>query len=173
MFTTRKELWFNVQDAIFFGKVNWFSKSHIIFFSILLKFTHCSLSIRNPLLFSLLSSHSSYLLTPIFSLLLSSLQNKKMMNYRDKFSSRPNCGCLQTTNIQSRGENWIEFSIATQSGIDSRDSAISVNSLSLYIYGTLTPSHKSGKKWGKVSGPYAVCRSACIMYTYVTCNIIL
>ena len=26
-----------------------------------------------------------------------------------------------------------------------------VNSLS--IYGTLTPSHKSGKKWGKVSGP--------------------
>ena len=46
-------------------------------------------------------------------------------------------------------------------------------SLSIYIYGTLTPSHKSGKKWGKVSGPYAVCRSACIMYTYVTCNIIL
>ena len=33
-------------------------------------------------------------------------------------------------------------------------------SLSIYIYGTLTPSHKSGKKWGKVSGPYAVCRSA-------------
>ena len=32
--------------------------------------------------------------------------------------------------------------------------------LSLYIYGTLTPSHKSGKKWGKVSGPYAVCRWA-------------
>ena len=45
--------------------------------------------------------------------------------------------------------------------------------LSLYIYGTLAPSHKSGKKWGEVSGPYAVCRSACIMYTYVTCNIIL
>ena len=33
-----------------------------------------------------------------------------------------------------------------------------VNSLSLYIYGTLTPSHKSGKTWGKVSGPYAVSR---------------
>ena len=32
--------------------------------------------------------------------------------------------------------------------------------LSLYIYGALTSSHKSGKKWGKVSGPYAVCRSA-------------
>ena len=44
----------------------------------------------------------------------------------------------------------------------------------IYIYGTLTPSHKSGKKWGEpVSGPYAVCRSAYIMYTYVTCNIIL
>ena len=43
-------------------------------------------------------------------------------------------------------------------------------SLSIYIYGTLTPSHKSGKKWGKVPGPYAVCRSACIMYTYVTWN---
>ena len=27
------------------------------------------------------------------------------------------------------------------------------------------------KKWGKVSGPYAVSRSACIMYTYVTCII--
>ena len=46
-------------------------------------------------------------------------------------------------------------------------------SLSIYIYGTLIPSHKSGKKWGKVSGPYAVCRSAFIMYTYVTFNIIL
>ena len=42
--------------------------------------------------------------------------------------------------------------------------------LYVYIYGTLTPSHKSGKKSGKVSGLYAVCRSACIMYTYVTCN---
>ena len=47
------------------------------------------------------------------------------------------------------------------------------HSLSISIYETLTPSHKSGKKWGKVLGPYAVCRSACIMYTYVTCNIIL
>ena len=47
------------------------------------------------------------------------------------------------------------------------------NSEMANIYGTLTPSHKSGKKWGKVSGPYAVCRSACIVYTYVTCNIIL
>ena len=41
-------------------------------------------------------------------------------------------------------------------------------SLSLYIYMaiyiTLTPSHKSGKKGGKVSGLYAVCRSASIMY---------
>ena len=26
----------------------------------------------------------------------------------------------------------------------------SASELSLYIYGTLTPSHKSGKKWGKV-----------------------
>ena len=46
-------------------------------------------------------------------------------------------------------------------------------SLYIYIYGTLTPSYKSGKKWGKVSGPYAVCRSSCIVYRYVTCNIIL
>ena len=41
-------------------------------------------------------------------------------------------------------------------------------SLSIYIYGTLTPSHKSGKKSGKVSGSYVVCRSAGIMYKYVT-----
>ena len=39
--------------------------------------------------------------------------------------------------------------------------------LSLYIYGTLPPSYKSGKKWGKVSGPFAVCRSA--HYVYI-CN---
>ena len=163
MFTTRKELWFNVQDAIFFGKVNWFSKSHIIFFSILLKFTHCSLSIRNPLLFSLqLSSHSSYLLSRTKKWWITEISFQVVLIV-DVFR-RPTCRAAEKTGSSLASLRSLGSTLGT---------VLYQWTLSLYIYGTLTPSHKSGKKWGKISGPYAVCRSACIMYTYVTCNIIL
>ena len=41
-------------------------------------------------------------------------------------------------------------------------------SLYIYIYGTLTPSHKSGKKWGKVSGPLRGLQVS-LHYVYI-CN---
>ena len=65
--------------------------------------------------------------------------------------------------------SWIEFGGKPQLTLFGVHNPVNF----LPIYGTLTPSHKSGKKSGKVSGPYAVCRSAGIMYKYVTCNILL